>query len=491
MMNDLAELMSSLVLIFMEYGWVILAIIILISVGFNIHYIILKKQVKQQKNQLTCMEDEEYRLFKLFHELTEAVECDTTIAQLYRVISHGAIDVFDDVKGAGIYLLDRQTKNVLIPKYLSEELTPLVKIKGLEFDELVSQQRTVNIAYKQSTIYKEVIQERKVFNLTGVELQKYFQDGYPELLDNLKIMVGPLILNNSVLGLLVLTGEGKGAYSRNDQAVFEALCEQSAHTLGNAILHRDVADKRKLDQELFLATEVQKILLPRKDPEFKGYQIHGVNRPARMISGDYFDYVNFSEDELGVIIGDVTGKGVSAGLLMSMCRSTIRSLATREGIQIKDLLPKANRLLFSDMREDMFITVGMALIDRKANQISIARAGHESVLWYHAENNEVTMINPKGVALGLDEGPVFDRMLEVQNITLESGDIILLTTDGIREAENLEGQQFGLHVLEEILCIYGKNGVGNLVAKIEESVADFSQSKNQLDDITVVAIQKS
>jgi len=490
-MSNLAELSSSLVLSSTQYWWIAAGVLFLVSLGFNIHYIILKKCLAQEQDKLACMEDEEYRLFKLFHELTEAVERDTSIAQLYRVISHGAIDVFDEAKGAGIYLLDRQTKSILTPKYLSEDLTPLVKLKSLEFPELVRRQRSINIPYKQSEIYKEVIKNRAVLNVAGSELQGWFKDGYDELSSDLKVMVGPLILNSSVLGILVVTGKGKGAYSRNDQAVFEALCEQSSHTLGNAILHRDVADKRRLDQELFLATEVQKILLPRKDPEFNGYQIHGINRPARMISGDYFDYVRFSKDELGVIIGDVTGKGVSAGLLMSMCRSTIRSLATREGINIQSLLPKANELLFNDMREDMFITVGMALIDREKDQVAIARAGHESVLWYHAKDRTVSLLNPKGIALGLDEGPVFERMLEVQNITLETGDIILLTTDGIREAENLQGEQFGLTILEEIISIYGGDGVNNLVAKIEEAVADFSQSKNQLDDITVVAIQKS
>jgi len=490
-MSDLADLVSSLNLDITQYGWIAAGVIVLTSIGFNIHYIRLKKQIKLKQEELSCMENEEYRLFRLFHELTEAVERDTSIAQLYRVITHGAMDVFEGAKGAGVYLLDRQTKSVLTPKYLSEDLTPLVKIKGMDFTELVSRQRSINVPYKQSEIFTEVIQGRSVLNLAGADLKSWFKTDYPDLPSDLKIMVGPLILNSSVLGILVLTGEGNSAYSRNDQAVFEALCEQGAHTLGNAILHRDVADKRRLDQELFLATEVQKILLPRTDPEFNGYQIHGINRPARMISGDYFDYVRFSQDELGIVIGDVTGKGVSAGLLMSMCRSTIRSLATREGINIESLLPKANRLLFSDMREDMFITVGMALINRETDQVAIARAGHESVLWYHAKTNEVSLINPKGIALGLDEGPVFERMLEVQNITLEAGDIILLTTDGIREAENLEGKQFGLTILEEIICIYGKDGVGNLVAKIEEAVADFSQSKNQLDDITVVAIQKS
>ena len=281
----------------------------------------------------------------------------------------------------------------------------------------------------------------------------------------------------------------EGQFSGNDWDVFRSAAEQSAFGLGNALLHKEVQEKRRMDDELRTAQEVQKILLPSKTPDWPGYRVRGTNSAARLISGDYFDFVNLPNERRGVVIADVSGKGVAAGLVMASCRSALRAhavVANSPGETLKAL----NSQVFHDMREDMFVSAAYAVLENGNGKVTLARAGHDAPLLFRKSTGKVEILKPGGLALGIDKGPVFERVLKEMEVQMESGDVILFYTDGVNEAENSQGQEYGKERLLERFAELALEGAEGIVTQFPKELNEFSEGSPQIDDITLVAIEK-
>ena len=185
----------------------------------------------------------------------------------------------------------------------------------------------------------------------------------------MEALLAPVTHAGRDLGVLAMVGHRGGRpVSEKDFEVFRSLAEQSSFALGNSLIHQEAAEKRRLDRELRTASDVQRVLLPGADPEPAGYRIHGTNVPARIISGDYYDYIELPDGQLGVAIADVSGKGVSAGLMMATCRSALRSLAG-PCRSPAGALAAVNRQLFPDMREDMFISMAYVMLENGSGRL--------------------------------------------------------------------------------------------------------------------------
>jgi sigma-B regulation protein RsbU (phosphoserine phosphatase) len=278
-------------------------------------------------------------------------------------------------------------------------------------------------------------------------------------------------------------------FSSHDWDVFRSAGEQSAYGLGNALLHREVQEKRQLDQELRLAGEVQKVLLPGGNPDWPGYRVRGVNLAARIISGDYFDFVSMGEDRHGVIIADVSGKGVSAGLVMASCRSALRACSGRDEGPAATLAT-LNRQIFEDMRQDMFVSAALVSLENDSGQFTLARAGHDPPLLFRKRSGVVERLKPGGLALGIDRGPVFERVLKEKEFAMETGDVLLLYTDGVNEAVNGKEHEFGRERLMASFAELAGEGADKVVEGLPEQVASFIGETPQSDDITLVVIEK-
>src|SRR6202030_4409594 len=176
------------------------------------------------------------------------------------------------------------------------------------------------------------------------------------------------------MGVLAIANGPRGApFSQGDFVVFKSIAEQSAFALYNAIIYSEANEKKRLDHDLEIARDIQRILLPEKSPAVPGFEIAGINIPARQVSGDYFDYIRVDEHRLGVAIADVSGKGVPASLIMAISRSVLRSQATQNPSPA-DVLQKVNRQLYPDIKEDMFISMVYLILDPVS--IILSRAGH-------------------------------------------------------------------------------------------------------------------
>jgi sigma-B regulation protein RsbU (phosphoserine phosphatase) len=306
------------------------------------------------------------------------------------------------------------------------------------------------------------------------------------------IMAASLRYGNQDLGVLALAQGPRGQpFSPGDFVVFKSIAEQSAFALYNAIIYSMANEKKRLDHDLEIARDIQRILLPSEAPAINGFQISGINAPARQVSGDYFDYIQVDEERLGVAIADVSGKGVPASLIMAICRSVLRAEAARNPSPA-DVLRKVNRQLYPDIKEDMFISMAYLILNHQRDGgVTLARAGHDAPLLYKRQSEMVTPIKSPGMVVGIDSGNVFDRLTTDFAVSLERDDCLVLYTDGVTETLNAEGDEFGLERMMQSVRASATNGAQAIVKKIIEDVRDFTGSVPQNDDITLIAIRKT
>jgi sigma-B regulation protein RsbU (phosphoserine phosphatase) len=300
----------------------------------------------------------------------------------------------------------------------------------------------------------------------------------------------PMKHGDRCVGILALVRDASGdPFSEEEHRVLDAIAEQSAFALFTADIFFEAAEKRTMEKDLQVAHEVQRILLPGTLPDFGGYEIAGVNVPARHVSGDYYDFIEVSPRHRGLAIADVSGKGVPASLLMAMCRSVLRCVSDGEESAAK-ALRRLNRHLYPDIREDMFISMAYAILDGETSTVRLARAGHDAPLWYHAVDGSITRISPPGLAIGIDDGPVFDRVTGDLEVVLEAGDMIVFFTDGVTEALDAQGDEFGMERLMACVREAASGGALSVVEGITARVGEFAKDQPRHDDVTLVVLRR-
>jgi len=453
-----------------------------------------RRQSRRLRKRFKEFEGEEQRMFQFLHDLGHAIEDDPSPTALARIIVDG-IDKVVTARGGAIYLLGNEP-GYLNPAYISEDCPPLIGIpheirKRAERDPkaLESHLRLSRIGINEGLL-GHCLGNGEAKHVPDVKNHPVFRDQLIRYTENVAALIAPLSHAGRDLGVLAVARKHEdGAFNANDFAVFRAVAEQSAFAIGNAHIHREASEKRVYERELNNAREVQRVLLPETDPEVPGFRISGINLSARIISGDYYDFIRIADGHFGVAIADVSGKGVPAGLLMSMCRSTLRAVAMHE-LSPTRALAAVNRLIYPDIREDMFISFAYAILDEENGTVTHARAGHDPALLYRRSSGSVERLRPPGLALGIDAGVVFERATRDETIELSPGDCILFYTDGVREALNDQEEEFGLDRMSATFREAAPLGASAVISQMRDTLAMFTDDGPQMDDITLVAIEK-
>jgi sigma-B regulation protein RsbU (phosphoserine phosphatase) len=453
-----------------------------------------RRRLRRVRREREAIETGEARIFSFLHVLGEAIETDTTPGRLYRMIVDGVEEVVN-ARGGAIYLIN-DDRQLLTPKYISEDCPPLIGLppevlqKGVEDPRAVESFMRLAQVRVDEGILGHCLMLGEPIHVVDVKSHEAFRDALSGFRGDVAAMVAPLRHAGADIGVLaVARSHADGSFKRNDFEIFKSMAEQSSFALGNAMIHMEAHEKRKLEEEFRTAREVQRVLLPAENPVLPGYRISGTNVPARIISGDYYDYLDLGADRHGIAIADVSGKGLPAGLLMAMCRSVLRALSDA-GDSPAEILAKVNRQLFPDIREDMFISMVYAILDGGAGRVVLARAGHDSPLLFRRATGEVTILKPPGLAVGIDEGSVFERVTRDFEIAMQPGDCLLLYTDGVREAINDGDEEFGIDRMMAVFKTHAKLGAEAAVLGVQRDVVAFVDGAAQMDDITLVAIEK-
>jgi sigma-B regulation protein RsbU (phosphoserine phosphatase) len=453
-----------------------------------------RRRVRLIRRRFNDLEGEEQRMFTFLHDLGLAIENEPSPSVLSRIIVDG-IEQVVAARGGAIYFVSPEG-DFLNPSYISERCPPLIGIpvevrKKAERDPraLESHVRLARVPVEEG-ILGHCLTVGEPIHVKDVRNHPAFRDAFTRYTDDVSALLSPLRHANKDLGVLVVARRGEdGSFTANDFAVFRTAAEQSSFAIGNARIHREAHEKRAMEGELRNAREVQRILLPQQDPVVPGFRISGTNLPARIISGDYYDYIDLGEQKFGIVIADVSGKGVPAGLLMAMCRSALRSVAPGEYSPSK-VMASVNRQLFPDIREDMFISMAYSVLDVAADQLTLSRAGHDPALFYRRQSGKVELLRSPGLALGIDGGAVFERVTKDLQITLESGDCVLFYTDGVKEAVDADDEEFGMDRMSEAFRAAAPLGAEAVLTRMQEELKQFTGEGPQMDDITLVAVEK-
>jgi serine phosphatase RsbU (regulator of sigma subunit) len=251
---------------------------------------------------------------------------------------------------------------------------------------------------------------------------------------------------------------------------------------------RRISERERMQKELEIARNVQVGLLPKDNPEIKGFDISGTCLPAKEVGGDYFDFVTLGPQKLGIAIGDVSGKGVPAAIYMTLTKGILQSHAD-DTVSPRLVLNKVNRLLYRNIEKNSFVSMFYAVLDIPEKTLTFARAGHNPGIMINQQDGSNQELNTDGIALGLEEGTVFNQMLKEQTINLSSGDTLVFYTDGFTEAMNSVKQEYGEERFVELISSNRNLSAQDLIEILVKSVKDFSEEAPQHDDMTVVIIK--
>ena len=438
---------------------------------------------------------EETLVFDFLHGLGEAFSETIRPHDLHRLIVEGATRILD-AHGGALYMADR-TGTKLTPAFISKGCPPLVDVPP----HILQQAASTPVALESYLRLHSVALGDGVIGhvwQTGEAVCLNEFSEAPELaklrgtaFGTASVMIASLLYGKQNMGVLALgNGPMDAPFSQSDFVVFKSIAEQSAFALYNAIIYSEANEKKRLDHDLEIARDIQRVLLPAEPPSVNGFEISGINVPARQVSGDYFDYIKVDEDRLGVAIADVSGKGVPASLIMAICRSVLRSQAAQNPSPA-DVLRKVNRQLYPDIKEDMFISMAYLILDHARNGVTLARAGHDAPLLYKRASQTVTPLKPPGMVVGIDSGNVFDRITGDFPVPLERDDCLVLYTDGVTEALDTDGNEFGVERTIQSVRASADNGAQAIIARLIDDLRNFVGSHPQNDDITLIAIRKT
>ncbi len=296
----------------------------------------------------------------------------------------------------------------------------------------------------------------------------------------IEVMV-PMFMQDQIKGILAIGSKISGqSFSEPDLEFLKTLGNQAMASLENARLFEEALEKQRMEEELNLARSMQQALLPDTLPQPDGYEIAAVNISSRQVGGDYYDVIPISETRYGIAIADVSGKGAGAALLMSNLQAGLQALAIGDPDLI-EMTSRINNLIHRNTGLDKFITFFYGILDMDDKTFTFCNAGHNPPYRFNLDN-EIQELMTGGLILGM----MPDMPYEIESIFLESGDRLVLYTDGITEAMNLDEEEYGEERLQKFVIDHPGAGAQQLLEKIGEDVKAFTGDAPQSDDITML-----
>ncbi|MFH1943445.1 MAG: SpoIIE family protein phosphatase [bacterium] len=294
----------------------------------------------------------------------------------------------------------------------------------------------------------------------------------------------PMRIQDETKGLMAIGPKISGAeFNEADLEFLKTLGNQAMTSLENARLFEETLEKQRMEEELNLARNMQRALLPSALPVLKDYEIAGLNIPSRQVGGDYYDVITVSDNLYGITIADVSGKGAGAALLMANLQASLRALASAE-MSIGDMVARINNLIHQNTALDKYITFFYGQLNTEKHTFTYCNAGHNPP-YRVSRDGKATELMAGGIVLGM----MADMVFETAAIPIAGGDRIVMFTDGITEAFNQKDEEFGEERVKSLVQECPDLSAQELMDKIVDEVRNFSKGAPQADDITMVVVR--
>ena len=311
--------------------------------------------------------------------------------------------------------------------------------------------------------------------------KKFFEFGFRFLM--------PILTQDRLRGLFLL-GEknSETPFYQEDYQFLRSISQPGSVAIENALLYEELARRERLRHEMEIARRIQLASLPQETPHMPGLEIAGLSIPALEVGGDYYEYLNGSSECITIVVGDVSGKGISAALYMSKVQGIIRSLHSFH-LGPRELCVHLNRLLGHDLEKNYFVTALAAEIRTGERRLVLTRAGHLPLYHYSTRTRAVESLTPRGIGFALREEEHFGQELEEMQVSYEAGDIFLFATDGVTESRNSAGDEFGEVNLMRLLAGHADLAAAQLCSALLQELRHFSGTALQADDLTMVVVK--
>ncbi|HZS48804.1 MAG TPA: SpoIIE family protein phosphatase [Blastocatellia bacterium] len=306
------------------------------------------------------------------------------------------------------------------------------------------------------------------------------------VLNNLRsVMAVPLAIDQQILGMIYVDSPfSVNRFTEDDLQVLTAMAGVAAIKIENARLMEERLEKKRLEEELAVASEIQLRLQPVSPPQLQGYELTGMSFPCREIGGDYYDFIERTDGNLEIALGDVSGKGTGAALLMASLHAAVRAQATT-GSSVSGVMGAISEYLDRNSPDNKFATLFLGVLDTETGNLVYSNAGHNPPILIRADR--VDRLEVGGVPVGL----LPESTYEESTVKIEPNDILLLFSDGITESVNESDEEFGDARLIEVARQYRDAPVARLRDKIEEALSKFVGKAAPVDDMTLVIMKRT
>lgn len=299
------------------------------------------------------------------------------------------------------------------------------------------------------------------------------------------LIVIPLVVEKRVLGVLAILKRKRGRlFERTDFEKVQTFADYTSLTMDNLFTYLEVLDKREIEREVGIAAEIQQKLLPKRLPTVPNTSLAVFARPARGVSGDYYDILRYKDGRIGLAICDVAGKGVPASLVMVMIRSILHLIAS-SAKNAATVVSWINRGIAGNVELDHYATLSYLLYDPRTSEVEYSNAGHHPLLIYRREGARIETVDTPGIPIGIESTTKYEQKV----CRLEDGDFLLLYTDGIVEAMDVEGRQYGYDGLVEAVQRLADLPPGEFSQKLQEELQGFVGQARQHDDQTMLVLK--
>jgi len=306
--------------------------------------------------------------------------------------------------------------------------------------------------------------------------------------DYKSVLIYPLTVQQENIGTMVLLKEVSDGFNNDAVSIINTFGNQAAVSIENHRLLQDAIENERYREELNIAKRVHESLLPSTLDSNSHFEITAFSKPADEVGGDYFDNHQISDHKFALIIGDVSGKGTSAAFNMSQMKGVFHSLAQID-IDPQEFVVRANDALGRCLERTSFITLSYFILDTKQGTIRFSRAGHCPSLYYHRSQSKVEFLKSKGLGLGIIRNQEYCNYVEVNQLSYEPGDVLVLYTDGVTEAKDPNNREFGYNRLKKLVKKNIDKPVGDIQKAIIDGVWEFTQVNEIEDDFTTMILK--
>lgn len=343
------------------------------------------------------------------------------------------------------------------------------------------------VARQPYSVFTELWTKREPIQIANAKESSLLQPNLAELFELESVLLIPLIARGEMVGALgVDQGEREHRFSSEEIRVLYGIANQAAVAIERARLDEQAELKKRLDYELGLARQIQTSFLPSRPPRLPGYDIAAAWHAARLVGGDFYDMIPLQHERLGLVMADVSDKGLAAALFMALTRTVIRTMAIGKPTP-REALERANDVIIADAQSDMFVTAFYGVLDTTNGRVEYVNAGHNPPLVYRHISQTVHPLKEHGIALGIM--PNVDQPQAM--LQLECGDVLVMYTDGVTDALDIGEEEFGLSRLTEIVQEHSEKSAQGLTDEILGAVQEFTKGAAQFDDLTLMVVKRT